>query len=441
VDTTDLSSDSASVISSFKAINLVTGLTAGVNSIVPGAMLSNNFDITYGLGHLTILPAELTVKALDTSFVYGATPAFRDSVSGFKYQDSAGSVISGTATYSLKDSSGNSVTGTPSAGNYKIVPGGLNLIAPANYSIHYVNGNLTISAAALIVKANDQVIPDDSLLPAFTSTITGFRNGDTVTIISGPVYIVNPVYQPGQPGTYTITPSALGLQNPSDYNISYLSGNLYVNPDDGSNIITKLDCVEKLVNDPSGFGYRAHFSYQNKNASALFIPVGPDNNITSAGTFSGQQPQLFVPGGGGFLINFDGSKMTWTVVSFQSGHSSASSSYASSTSSRCKGSVTNGITGLAAEGAATEETTTTGRFQAYPNPVRDWLQISLPDSVQVAANDVEVIDVYGKTYSVTVMPGNHHGLKLDLSTVSSGIYFIRVGSSGKGFKIFRILKL
>jgi hypothetical protein len=36
---------------------MITGLAVGINTIVPGAMLSDNFNITYGLGHLTILPA------------------------------------------------------------------------------------------------------------------------------------------------------------------------------------------------------------------------------------------------------------------------------------------------------------------------------------------------------------------------------------------------
>lgn len=37
-----------------------------VDRIGPGVLISENFDITYGLGHLTIVPETLTVTARDT---------------------------------------------------------------------------------------------------------------------------------------------------------------------------------------------------------------------------------------------------------------------------------------------------------------------------------------------------------------------------------------
>ncbi len=39
-----------------QTVNMVTGLTPGTHAIVPAAFLSENFDITYGIGTLTILP-------------------------------------------------------------------------------------------------------------------------------------------------------------------------------------------------------------------------------------------------------------------------------------------------------------------------------------------------------------------------------------------------
>jgi len=308
-----------------------------------------------------------------------------------------------------------------------------------NFDITYGLGHMNILPAPLTVKADDKVILDDSLLPVFTSSITGFKNGDSTTIQSWPVYSVSPVYHIEQPGIYTIIPSGLVLKNPFNYTISYATGNLYVNPDNGSNIVPKLDCVEKLTNDPSGFPYRAHFSYQNKNVTAIFIPIGPNNIFQASGKYSGQQPQLFVPGGGQFVVYFDGLKLIWTVTTFQSGHNSSVSSSASSTSSKCSGASNNSITGIAIDGTVTEEESTAAKPSVYPNPVTDKLIINIPDHDLSAIKEVEAIDMYGKNYRVVTKILSLNSMQINLSGVSSGIYIIRIKLENE-FRIFRIMK-
>jgi hypothetical protein len=87
------------------AINTVTGLTAGTHFIIPGTFLtelSNNFDVSYGLGTLTIRKDTLTVATGNFEIIYGtAQPAYTSVTSGFKYDDTAGSVIK-SIKYSLK---------------------------------------------------------------------------------------------------------------------------------------------------------------------------------------------------------------------------------------------------------------------------------------------------------------------------------------------------
>src|SRR5204862_1663795 len=48
------------LISELYAITLVTDTVAGEHWIVPGTLVSNNFNISYGLGKLYILPEENT---------------------------------------------------------------------------------------------------------------------------------------------------------------------------------------------------------------------------------------------------------------------------------------------------------------------------------------------------------------------------------------------
>jgi hypothetical protein len=98
-------------------------------------------------------------------------------------------------------------------------------------------GSLTINQASLNVKADDKVINDDNNLPVFTSTITGFRNGESNTIIGGPSYTVSPVFLKDHPGLYIITPYGLKLSYQNNYNITYLPGTLYVNDDNGKMLL------------------------------------------------------------------------------------------------------------------------------------------------------------------------------------------------------------
>jgi hypothetical protein len=58
----------------FIPINLVTGNTAGVHWIIPGALLSNNFEVSYSLGQLTINKAQASIELYDTEQTYDGSP-------------------------------------------------------------------------------------------------------------------------------------------------------------------------------------------------------------------------------------------------------------------------------------------------------------------------------------------------------------------------------
>jgi hypothetical protein len=62
-DATDIGTAAESI--SFTPISFITGTTAGQHWIIPGTFLSDNFDISYGLGTLTIDPAEVNVTPVD----------------------------------------------------------------------------------------------------------------------------------------------------------------------------------------------------------------------------------------------------------------------------------------------------------------------------------------------------------------------------------------
>lgn len=287
------------------------------------------------------------------------------------------------------------------------------------------------------MKANDIVILAGET-PQYTSTITGLINGDVPS--SGPDYSTSPTYS-GEPGLYTITPSNLQFNFPGNYEIAYLDGVLYVNPNDNlaKAIRPILRCVEEVKNNPD-FTLRARFEYQNDNATAVFIPIGPENNIVAEGSYSGGQPELFLPGGGAFDILFNGEKLTWTVISYEKGKKTSVGSTASSTSTRCKkgGGNSAGREDIEEENlVVTEEVPLIG----YPNPAKESVSIALYDaSREPSTDEIVVADHIGRTYLMnTSWVEETKVLTLDFSTLQKGLYIIKIRLA-EDVKILKVFK-
>ncbi|WP_121355571.1 S8 family serine peptidase [Flavisolibacter nicotianae] len=100
------------------ATNMITGLSVGMQKLIPGAFIDPNYDVSYGMGDVTILPAPVTVDA-DWKFIYENSPApaqsfYSSTIRGLQYNDPQG-LITGI-NYSLKPN----YTGAP--GVYVIYP-------------------------------------------------------------------------------------------------------------------------------------------------------------------------------------------------------------------------------------------------------------------------------------------------------------------------------
>ncbi len=414
----------------------VAGTTATVNSpvgqypIILTGGIAANYIIQDSNATLTITKANLTATADNQSRVYGdPNPAFTISYNGFLNGDDPTKISPPVA--------GTIAGATSPAGQYPITLSGGSAL---NYTLRNVAGILNVSPAALTVQANDAGISTGDNLPVFTSTITGFKNGESNTIIGGPLYTVNPVFVNSLPGTYSVTPYGLQLTFQNNYAITYLSGTLYVNDKSGKNVVPKLDCVEPLTNDPSGLPYAAHFSYNNPNSTLVYVPIGINNVITTSGKYSGQQPTVFQPGSGQFKIYFDGSKMTWTLTTYNGNHNSSVAAVASSTSSKCSsgtGTLQTGVQyGMSAEAPAE---TIDPASAVYPNPAQDMVTIYIKDGF-LSAKNIQIVDAYGKVYPVSGKKISDHSLQVDMSRLSRGMYFICVLVDNE-FKVFRVLKM
>ncbi|MDF1576263.1 MAG: MBG domain-containing protein [Bacteroidales bacterium] len=123
----------------FTPISFITGTTVGRHWIVPGTFVSNNFEISYGLGTLTIDPADLTIMADDKSKTYGGDDP------GLTYQES-GLLGEDTIVGALIREEGDF------AGEYAILQG--SVTAGENYSIRYDSAIFTIDPASLIIRVS-----------------------------------------------------------------------------------------------------------------------------------------------------------------------------------------------------------------------------------------------------------------------------------------------
>ena len=181
-----------------------------------GTLASANYSFSFVPGTLTIGQATLTVTAANASRAYGAAnPTFSASATGALPGDTFTFTESTTATVSSP------------VGTYAIVPlaAGASL---ANYTVVYVNGTLTVGKAVLTVTANNQNIAYGAALPTYTTTLTGFLNGDTqATAVTGSPSLTTTPATPVNAGTYPIN-AALGTLASANYSFSFVPGTLTI---------------------------------------------------------------------------------------------------------------------------------------------------------------------------------------------------------------------
>jgi hypothetical protein len=139
-------SESDSLVSGLVGISLITDTLAGNHWIVPAALLTKNFHVSYALGHLTILPGTLTITADNKIIKVGdALPVFTSTIAGFVNKETPQTVLAGPVLYALQPV-------YAGAGSYAIVPSAT-LKQPQNYSAVFQNGTLYVNPFGVGTKA------------------------------------------------------------------------------------------------------------------------------------------------------------------------------------------------------------------------------------------------------------------------------------------------
>jgi filamentous hemagglutinin family protein len=220
--------ENTSVVSGSALLETTSAKTSNVGSysITSGAgtLSASNYDfIGFNSGTLTINKAHLTVGADNKTRLYGdANPIFTASYTGFLNGETV-SVTSGTPALTTP---ANLLSGI---GNYSI-NSGLGTLSATNYDfIGFNSGTLTINKAHLTVSADNKskTYFDDN--PLLTASLTGFKNGENVSIVSGSALLGTTAVKTTNVGSYSIT-SGLGTLSASNYDfIGFNPGTLTIN--------------------------------------------------------------------------------------------------------------------------------------------------------------------------------------------------------------------
>src|SRR5262249_45645780 len=144
-------------------------------------------------------------------------PTLTASYAGFVNGDTVASLATPPALST-------SATAGSAVGTYAITAAGG---ASPNYTFTYVNGTLTVTAAALTITANDKRKVYGAATAALPVTYSGLGNGDTASSLPPPPAVSTSATAASGAGTYAITASGAVSSN-SNYTISYVAGTLTV---------------------------------------------------------------------------------------------------------------------------------------------------------------------------------------------------------------------
>lgn len=151
---------------------------------------------------------KVTVKANDKSRVYGeANPTFDYTVEG---------TLKGEPTLTC------AATATSPVGTYPIV---VAQGTSTNRQFTGVNGTLTVTQAALTVTARSYTIKQNEALPTFQADYSGFKNGETASVLTAQPVFTCDVPEAKTPGNYPIVVSGAAAQN---YAVSFVAGTLTI---------------------------------------------------------------------------------------------------------------------------------------------------------------------------------------------------------------------
>ena len=166
---------------------------------------NNTFQITI---EAVVVPITITAQSY--------TREYGEDNPTFEFTVTDGTISSGTPTITC------SATKTSPVGTYDIL---IEKGTVSNNAVALVNGTLTIVQAPLTVTANSFTITQGDAMPVFTASYSGFRNGNTESVLTKQPKFTCSATSSSTPGTYDIIVSDAEARN---YSMNYVKGTLTV---------------------------------------------------------------------------------------------------------------------------------------------------------------------------------------------------------------------
>ena len=227
--------------------------------------VTNQYDVTYKPGTLTVNKATVYVKAKDASKELGATdPALEYTVTGLVNGDTVDAVLTGK----LKRDEGES------KGVYDIKQGDLAIkdAHKDNYQLNFTPGTFTIGGEALTITAGDQSVAYGS---AIDKTKYSVSSGSLPTNATLEVTLTPSISTVGT-GSIAVSNAVIKDANGKDitanYAISYESGTLTINP--------------KVVTTPTIKLDRTSYGYTGKAVTPTVTAVYDGNTLIPASEYT-----------------------------------------------------------------------------------------------------------------------------------------------------------
>lgn len=241
--------------------------TASANSCVgtyPITMscdgVAKNYSFKCEDGTLTVNKAPLTAMVREAFRVYGQdNPSFSLDYAGLKNGESE-------PAWTTEPAFTTNATKTSDVGAYTVKVA----CKPQNYEVTIVDGQLNVTQAPLIIKADNAARPYCGVEPKYTFTYLGFVNGDTEDVL---------IEKP------TMTTDAVATSNVGDYALMPQGGmakNYAIRYKEGTLTITQRPLVVQVISTTRGYG--------EENPDFSVIYMGFVNNETEAVLF--QRPTV-----------------------------------------------------------------------------------------------------------------------------------------------------
>jgi len=196
-----------------------TFLNAGANQTLSVTFTptdSVNFNSVSTNVLINVTPVALQVSAQNKSKVYGAAnPMLTATLTGFVNGDTEASLDTPVSLTTL-------AAATSPIGTYAITASGT---ADANYTMTFAPGTLSVTPAALVVKANNAGRAYGQTNPLFSASITGYVNGDDQADLLGTLVFSTLAGTNSPIGQYVVTPAGLSSTN---YAVSFTDGTLTI---------------------------------------------------------------------------------------------------------------------------------------------------------------------------------------------------------------------